>query len=92
MEKNPTRVIKEFVNNRMHPKYTDTPQTHNDKKECIGLNPAPHYGYRDTKYHALNLNAKFTYDESLNQTVIRLPGDISQMSRVQMSLKKDTPL
>lgn len=50
----------------------------------------PHYAYLNNKYSGVPVQAKFFTDEK--ETVIRIPGDISKMSKVNMELVPDPNL
>ena len=56
---------------------------------CIGLNPSPYYAYKNNNYKDVKLGAKFYIDEDKNQTIIKIPGDISKMHKVSLNLVSD---
>ena len=72
----------------MTPKYvTDAP--HPDaQKICISHNPVPQYGY-DNKYTP-TVKARFYIDEG--ETIIKIPGDISKLGKVNIDLQSDFKL
>lgn len=50
------------------------------------------YRHMQDKIPSNNLKASFLFDHNSNQTIIKIPGDITQMSKINLSLLDETKI